>query len=194
MNFLEYLVHLFLWTWVLCILSYAFFFQQQLFLKLEHQVDAVRTSIALHHFFQSNHQVRLEHQRLSMQKNVCEINHVEVLKLRKSLVFHDCKAWMLDMDVQIWNANANIISHVLNCAPGKIILDKPIPKTFQAPFDWMISYPIELWVKDQQLYLKYHNNTQVWVSGFEYFKWNDNHGLEMILKWPSLPVIKWMIH
>ena len=192
MSFLEYLLNLFLYSWVLSILSGAFFLHQQLFLKLEHQVDAVRTSIALHHFFQSIHRVKIEKQHLIVQKNVGVVQHVNTLKLRKSLSYRGCMEWMLGMNVQMWNANTIFSSHIKNCAPGKIILDKALPQTFSAPFDWIVSYPIELWVKGQKLYVKYHNNTQVWVSGFEYLKWNDNHGLEMILKWPSLPVIKWM--
>jgi hypothetical protein len=193
MSFLEYLLHLFLWTWVLCLLSYAFVLHQHLFSKLEHQVDAVRTSIALHHFFQSIKKVELVQERLRIQKDVGEIHHVCTLKSRKSLYYEGCMEWMLDMDVQIWNANESFNSHILNCSPGKIILDRPLPKNFQTPFNWIVSYPIELWVKDQKLYLKYHNNTQVWVSGFDYLKWNGNNGLEIKLKWKNLPHITWKL-
>lgn len=194
MNFLEYLAHLFIGSLVLLILTSAIGFHQQLFMKLEHQVDAVRTSIALYHLLKAWKNIENEHQHLKIQKIVGVTHHVETLPGRKFLSLDECAEWMVDMSVLIWNGNESFISHIASCAPGKIVLDKKIPKLFQVPFDWIIYYPIELWVRDKKLYLKYHHSTQIWVSGFDELKWNLKDTLEVELKWPNLPLIKWKIN
>lgn len=193
MNFLEYFLHLFIHTLVLLSLSSAFVLHQHIFLNLEHQVDAVRTSIAFYHLLQSWKMIEIEQQHLKIKKTAILKQHVDRIHSRKSLSFLECEEWMTGMPVLVWNANSSFITYILNCAPGKIILEGSIPKTLQVPFDWLVFYPIELWVKDKKMYLKYHNNTQVWFSGFEYLKWTIKEKLEVEIKWPNLPVIKWSI-
>lgn len=198
MSILEYLMSLVIWMLVMSIVLFMWGFHQQMGMKFQNKLDAIRNSIALYQTFKQWAQVpeqtdvfQMKNTQLLVRKKVGNIEIIHQLRNQKSFKVSQCHTGVEEMSVWIWDKNLGVEARVLTCHDGQLNLEKRLPKFLEPPLYVMWFYPIQLSVEGSRLYLNYHQNKQVWLSGFEYLKFSLDEHLNLEVKWPNLPSMRW---
>lgn len=196
MSLLAYLMNLSVWSMLLTSLLFVWGFHQHRVLKLNEQIDAIQSSIALHHLFKiwakapkQAEVFQIDDAQLVIKNKVGSIQQVNRWYTENSFAVAHCPKGVEHMMAFIWNANQVNSQPILKCSERQLVLQHKISIT--PPFQVMIFYPIQLRVNGSKLYLKFHENSQVWMSGFESMKFFLQPELVIELKWRYFPLIRW---